>query len=53
MDPPSLIFLYSLCQSQELRIFTDAGRICRPLYVVSDLELLFKSEHALQLETKV
>ncbi len=33
-------------QNNELRIFTDGGRACRPLYVVGpDQRLAIKSEH--------
>jgi len=27
---------------QELRLFTDAGRCCRPLFIVEDQQLLIK-----------
>lgn len=29
----------------EVRIYTDAGRICRPLFIVNDMELAIKKRH--------
>lgn len=30
---------------KEIMIFTDAGRICRPLFIIEDGEILLKKEH--------
>jgi DNA-directed RNA polymerase II subunit RPB2 len=35
---------------KEVRIYTDAGRICRPLFVVTDQQLMIKRKHILQLQ---
>lgn len=35
---------------KEVRIYTDAGRICRPLFVVQDQQLAIKRQHILQLQ---
>jgi DNA-directed RNA polymerase II subunit RPB2 len=35
---------------KEVRIYTDAGRICRPLFVVQDQELAIKKHHISQLQ---
>lgn len=35
---------------KEVRIYTDAGRICRPLLVVQDQQLAIKKHHILQLQ---
>jgi DNA-directed RNA polymerase II subunit RPB2 len=35
---------------KEVRIYTDAGRICRPLFVVQDQQLVLKKHHILQLQ---
>jgi DNA-directed RNA polymerase II subunit RPB2 len=35
---------------REVRIYTDAGRICRPLFVVQDQQLCIKRQHILQLQ---
>lgn len=35
---------------KEVRIYTDAGRICRPLFVVQDQQLAIKRHHILQLQ---
>ncbi|BGP55023.1 hypothetical protein JCM8202_002196 [Rhodotorula sphaerocarpa] len=32
-------------RERELRIFTDAGRVCRPLFVVEDQQLVLRREH--------
>jgi hypothetical protein len=34
---------------QELRLYTDYGRCCRPLFVVEDGRLLIKKEHVMNL----
>ena len=39
-------------QLQELRLYTDAGRTCRPLFVVEDQELLIKKSDVLQLSRR-
>jgi DNA-directed RNA polymerase II subunit RPB2 len=36
--------------AKEIRIYTDAGRICRPLFVVQDQQLLIKKHHIMQLQ---
>ena len=35
---------------KEVRIYTDAGRICRPLFVVQDQQLAIKKTHIMQLQ---
>lgn len=35
---------------KEVRIYTDAGRICRPLFVVQDQQLAIKRHHIIQLQ---
>ncbi|GAA5880832.1 hypothetical protein JCM8547_003753, partial [Rhodosporidiobolus lusitaniae] len=32
-------------RERELRLFTDAGRVCRPLFVVEDQRLVLRREH--------
>ncbi|POW07344.1 hypothetical protein PSHT_09992 [Puccinia striiformis] len=32
-------------RERELRVFTDGGRVCRPLFIVENQELLLKKEH--------
>lgn len=32
-------------RERELRIYTDAGRVCRPLFIVEDQQLLITKEH--------
>ncbi|KAI7934405.1 hypothetical protein MJO28_017122 [Puccinia striiformis f. sp. tritici] len=32
-------------RERELRVFTDGGRVCRPLFIVKNQELLLKQEH--------
>ena len=34
----------------EVRIYTDAGRICRPLFIVTDQQLAIKKHHISQLQ---
>ncbi|GAA6024545.1 hypothetical protein JCM10207_008269 [Rhodosporidiobolus poonsookiae] len=36
-------------RERELRLFTDAGRVCRPLFVVEDQQLVLKRSHVAQL----
>jgi len=35
---------------KEVRIYTDAGRICRPLFVVEEQKLMIKKQHISQLQ---
>ena len=37
-------------REREIRIYTDAGRICRPLLIVEDQKLLLKKQHIDQLK---
>eukprot|EP01119_Soliformovum_irregulare_P012511 TRINITY_DN3252_c0_g1_i1.p1 TRINITY_DN3252_c0_g1~~TRINITY_DN3252_c0_g1_i1.p1 ORF type:complete len:1194 (-),score=338.40 TRINITY_DN3252_c0_g1_i1:116-3223(-) len=39
-------------KDRELRIYTDSGRCCRPLYVVTNERLAIRKEHIHQLHTK-
>jgi len=36
-------------QKQELRLYTDAGRVCRPLFIVEDCKLKIKRKHIAKL----
>eukprot|EP01113_Clastostelium_recurvatum_P008475 TRINITY_DN1400_c0_g1_i1.p1 TRINITY_DN1400_c0_g1~~TRINITY_DN1400_c0_g1_i1.p1 ORF type:complete len:1169 (+),score=338.29 TRINITY_DN1400_c0_g1_i1:148-3654(+) len=38
--------------NEELRIYTDAGRCCRPLFIVEDQHLLLKKKHVADLQRK-
>jgi DNA-directed RNA polymerase II subunit RPB2 len=40
-------------QNQELRISTDAGRCCRPLFIVENQKLLIKKSHIRKLQRRV
>ena len=39
-------------QDREIRIYTDAGRICRPLLIVENQKLLLKKRHLDQLKER-
>ncbi|KXS19791.1 DNA-dependent RNA polymerase II second largest subunit [Gonapodya prolifera JEL478] len=39
-------------REKELRFYSDAGRICRPLFVVSDMQLAIRKGHITKLQTK-
>lgn len=39
-------------RDREIRIFTDAGRICRPLLIVENMNLLLKKRHIDQLKER-
>ncbi|XP_060066660.1 DNA-directed RNA polymerase II subunit RPB2 [Ylistrum balloti] len=39
-------------RDREIRIYTDAGRICRPLLIVDNQKLLLKQSHIKQLKQK-
>ena len=39
-------------REKELRIYTDAGRVCRPLFIVEDGQLKLKREHIRWLQEK-
>jgi len=39
-------------RDREIRIMTDAGRICRPLLIVEDCKLLIKGHHIEQLKNR-
>lgn len=37
-------------RERELRLYTDAGRVCRPLFIVENHELLIRKKHVRQLQ---
>ena len=37
---------------REIRVYTDAGRICRPLLIVENQKLLLKKRHISQLKER-
>eukprot|EP01026_Neomeris_dumetosa_P063826 TRINITY_DN6061_c1_g1_i3.p1 TRINITY_DN6061_c1_g1~~TRINITY_DN6061_c1_g1_i3.p1 ORF type:complete len:936 (+),score=118.87 TRINITY_DN6061_c1_g1_i3:123-2930(+) len=37
----------------EIRVYTDQGRVCRPLFIVSDNQLGLKKKHCMWLETGI
>ena len=39
-------------QTRELRLFSDPGRCCRPLYIVENQKLAIKKSHIYQLQDK-
>ena len=39
-------------RDREIRIYTDAGRICRPLLIVESQKLLLKQSHIKQLKQR-
>ena len=39
-------------RDREIRIYTDAGRICRPLLIVDENKLLLKKHHIDQLKER-
>jgi len=39
-------------QNRELRLFSDAGRCCRPIFIVKDQKLVLKKEHIAKLRDK-
>lgn len=39
-------------RDREIRIYTDAGRICRPLLIVENQKLLLKKRHVDRLKEK-
>lgn len=39
-------------RDQEIRIYTDAGRICRPLVIVEKGKLMLKRSHIEQLKNR-
>tara|TARA_B100000524_G_scaffold317617_1_gene196729 strand:- start:1226 stop:3235 length:2010 start_codon:yes stop_codon:yes gene_type:complete len=39
-------------QHRELRLFSDAGRCCRPIFIVEDQKLLLRKEHIYKLRNK-
>lgn len=39
-------------REKELRLFTDAGRVCRPLFIVEDQRLVLTKTHIQQLEVE-
>ena len=39
-------------REKEIRIYTDAGRICRPLLIVENQKLLLKKHHIDQLKER-
>ncbi len=47
---PSEISLYRDIREREIYVFTDAGRVCRPLLVVEDNNLKLKRSHVQELQ---
>lgn len=39
-------------RDREIRIYTDAGRICRPLLIVENQKLLLKKRHVDRLKER-
>ena len=39
-------------REQEIQIYTDAGRICRPLLVVENQQLMLRKHHIEQLKER-
>ena len=39
-------------REREIRIYTDAGRICRPLLIVENQKLLLKKQHIQMLKDR-
>lgn len=39
-------------RDREIRVYTDAGRICRPLLIVENQKLLLKKRHISQLKER-
>ena len=39
-------------REREIRIYTDAGRICRPLLIVENQKLLLKTHHIQMLKER-
>lgn len=39
-------------RDKEIRIYTDAGRVCRPLLIVENQKLLLKKSHIDQLKER-
>jgi len=39
-------------RDREIRIYTDAGRICRPLLIVENQKLLLKKRHISMLKER-
>ena len=39
-------------RDREIRIYTDAGRICRPLLIVEDCRLMMKKHHIEMLKAR-
>jgi len=39
-------------RDREIRIFTDAGRICRPLLIVENQKLLLRKRHIASLKDR-
>lgn len=37
---------------KEIRIYTDSGRICRPLYIIDDGQLKFTKSHVIKLQSE-
>ena len=50
---PSLSIVRDI-KGQEIRIYTDCGRICRPLFIVNDQQkLAIKKKHIMMVKNKV
>ncbi len=39
-------------RDRELRLFTDSGRCCRPLFIVEEMRLAIEKEHIIKLQQK-
>ncbi|KAH9944247.1 DNA-dependent RNA polymerase II second largest subunit [Epithele typhae] len=44
-NPAQLVSVVRDTRERELRLYTDAGRVCRPLFIVENQQLLIKKKH--------
>lgn len=52
VSPPFQVSMIRDIREREIRIYTDAGRICRPLLIVEKQKLLLKRRHIDQLKER-
>lgn len=52
VSPSTQVSMIRDIREREIRIYTDAGRICRPLLIVEKQKLLLKRRHIDQLKER-